>query len=94
MGGGDYDGDTVTVIFEPTIVSSFTPQPLLPGDMCQGDTPNGFFEEYFDKSSEVIRDFLETNQLELDSESAVQKYKKVILSSLERRFQVGTYSKM
>lgn len=93
MGGGDYDGDTVVVIFEPTIVSSFKPQPLLPGDLCLGDPPEGFIEQNFNKSSELIREFLASEKAKVEGETT-KKYKEVVLSSLEKRFRIGQYSKM
>lgn len=94
LGGGDYDGDTVTVIFEPTIVSAFVPEQQRADGLCSGDPPPGFVGENFEKASEIIQDFLATKQIGPDSPEALEKYRRVLLSSLQTDMMVGRYSIM
>ncbi|KAF8320917.1 hypothetical protein DL93DRAFT_2224613 [Clavulina sp. PMI_390] len=91
MGGGDYDGDTVIVIFEPDIVNAFRNAPLLPGGLCQGDPPEGFIEKFFDNSPEMLDEHLEKKK---DPTAVVRVLQKAAVAPLENDYDVGMYSKM
>ncbi|KAF8320916.1 hypothetical protein DL93DRAFT_2224612 [Clavulina sp. PMI_390] len=91
LGGGDYDGDTVVVIFEPEIVNAFRNAPLLPNGLCQGDPAPDFIEKYFDKSVQRLDQFL---RVESDHGVILKILQKMLLAPLVNQNTVGMYSTM
>ena len=58
LGGGDYDGDTVNVIWEPSLVDSFTN-----ADLSHADLPDDFEAENFDKEVVKVEELVQAVEL-------------------------------
>ena len=90
LGGGDYDGDTVVVIWDPAIVNSFTNAPLDGNGLCQGDPPEDFIEKNFDRSVELLSDYMKSMP---EGEGDVTRdLQKRLLAPLVNGSVVGYYS--
>lgn len=90
LGGGDYDGDTVIVMWEPTIVDAFQNAPLTPHGLCPADPPENFMADNFIKSSQLLETLLSTSPPDA-LESNLQQ---ALLAPLEHETVVGQYSVM
>jgi RNA-dependent RNA polymerase len=90
LGGGDYDGDTVIVIWEPEIVGSFNNAPLDRDGLCQGDPPADFIEKNFDKSAQRLSNYI--NGMPADQGEVTRDLQKWLLAPLVNESVVGYYS--
>ena len=88
LGGGDYDGDTVLLIWQPEIVSDFQNAPT-----CKADPPPGFEEKNFEKEAKTVATFLAETDRE-NPESQARKAQLYLLSALSTGGAVGLYSNM
>jgi len=90
LGGGDYDGDTVIIIWDPAIVNSFTNAPLDSNGLCAGDPPEDFIAKNFDKSVVRISDYMKT--MPANEGEATKDLQKWLLAPLVNESVVGQYS--
>lgn len=90
LGGGDYDGDTVIVIWDPIIVNAFQNAPLRADGLCQGDPPDDFIGENFDKSSLKVSEILQSTAGDPDGLAKVLQC--ALLAPLVHESIVGHYS--
>ena len=90
LGGGDYDGDTVIIIWDPAIVNSFTNAPLDSNGLCAGDPPEDFLAKNFDKSVVRISDYMES--MPANEGEAAKDCQKWLLAPLVNESVVGQYS--
>ncbi len=89
LGGGDYDGDTVLLIWQPEIVSDFQNT-----NICKADPPPGFEERNFEKEAKSVATFLRETDGERDPEGQAREAQKFLLSGLLSNGAVGQYSHM
>lgn len=89
LGGGDYDGDTVIVIWEPEIVNAFHNAPLRPNGLSQGDPAPDFISEFFDKSVRRVDEVLQSTHNERD---LTQTLRGTLLAPIINKSVVGLYS--
>lgn len=89
LGGGDYDGDTVIIIWEPQIVDAFRNAPLDANGLCQGDPAPDFISTYFDKSVQRLDAFLQAAH---DEEETTRTLQKALLAPIVNGSVVGQYS--
>jgi hypothetical protein len=76
LAGGDYDGDTATIIFDSALV-----EPFVQADDGIANTPGGFEEENFEKELIKGDDFLE--QLSgADEETLIRNYHTFLLGAV------------
>ena len=87
LGGGDYDGDTCTLIWDPPIVESFNNTPLRDGGLCDGDPPDDFLANNFLYTSANLADLCTGDQRTLEEE-----LKKSLATPVD--IVVGSYSVM
>jgi hypothetical protein len=92
LGGGDYDGDTVIVIWEATIVDSFQNAPLDGNGLCPGDLPEDFIQTNFDRSAERLSNCID--KLSADKGEVTKSLQKWLLAPLVNESVVGQYSIM
>ena len=85
---GDYDGDRVHCIWEPSIV-----EPFQNADPKHADPPPNL-SELFDVKNETVKEFLERVPLTSSTSYQVQELQQVIMAPLRDLFVVGTYSTM
>lgn len=85
LSGGDYDGDTVSVIWEKRIVDQFKNAPLH-----LADPPKGLRDE-FEERNERVDDFIERVR-DLSVEDRRKELQKVLLGALVDSSIVGQYS--
>ncbi|KAG1886291.1 RNA dependent RNA polymerase-domain-containing protein [Suillus subluteus] len=83
LGGGDYDGDTVTVVWSKRLVENFNTAPLC-------TAPAGLSDD-FEREVEHVKDF-DRRVLELPKKEARIALQKVLLLGLAET-KVGLYSK-
>ena len=83
LGGGDYDGDTVQIIWEPSLVDSFRN-----ADPAYADTPEDFIEENFEKELVTVREVLEKTE-DLASEAGIGAMQRFLLGGIEGDFLTG-----
>lgn len=88
LGGGDYDGDTVLIIWEPALVNQFTNSPT-----CLGDPPEDFLEKNFDREVKPASELLDKlSSLAIqDRDAALQK---PFLAGIGAPPTVGQYSNL
>ena len=88
LGGGDYDGDTVLLIWQPEIVDDFQNAPE-----CLGDPPDDFIETNFVKEIETVTEFNQRvgDQPIEKKETELQRH---LLAALAHTAVVGSYSVM
>lgn len=84
LSGGDYDGDTATVIYEPALV-----EPFHNADEAIATTPLSFEEENFEKEFVKGTDFLSELKGEGD-ETMVRNYQHFLLGSIQDDKTTGT----
>ena len=86
LGGGDYDGDTVLLIWQPEIVNDFQN-----ATECLGDPPDDFIGTNFVKEIETVTEFNQRvrNQPTAQKEKQLQRH---LLASLAHTAVVGSYS--
>ena len=84
---GDYDGDKVTVIWQPEIVSRFKNA----SDRFASPPPG--FDAAFEKSKETVEDLFRRVPPERDHALHVRELQKYLLGSLRNQAAVGLYSK-
>ncbi|KAF8342289.1 RNA dependent RNA polymerase-domain-containing protein [Cantharellus anzutake] len=89
LGGGDYDGDTVLLIWQPEIVSDFEN-----AKTCRADPPADFEKRNFETEPKKVTTFLEETDGEKHPESQARKAQKYLLSALSDPSVVGRYSIM
>lgn len=89
LGGGDYDGDTVIVIWEPEIVNAFHNAPLRPNGLSQGDPTPDFISIFFDKSVRRVEEALQDTR---NVEHSAQTLRGTLLAPLINKSMVGQYS--
>lgn len=87
LAGGDYDGDTALVMWNPEMVSSFTN-----ADDSYADPPTGL-EAGFTKSAETGAHFLRSLE-GLSLEQRTQRYQHYLLGGLQDPSLIGQYSTM
>lgn len=92
LGGGDYDGDTVIIIWDPTIVNAFRSEPLGTDGLCQGDPPEDFIENNFDKSSLKMSEIISTTAGKPDECAKILQ--RELLAPLVHKSIEGHYSVM
>ncbi|KAF9254994.1 hypothetical protein L218DRAFT_1082074 [Marasmius fiardii PR-910] len=86
LAGGDYDGDRVTVIWDPELVAPFT------------NSPEGFskeppkVKECFDEKTEKAHEFTIRHFLLLTDWARIQSLQVYLLGGLQERYLVGAYS--
>ena len=83
LGGGDYDGDTVQVIWDSEIVSSFRD-----ADESIADTPQTFEKDNFANHVVKCGEFLET-LADHDEETRIANYQAFLLSALRDEHLAG-----
>lgn len=88
LGGGDYDGDTVILIWEPEIVEPFTN-----ASTCRGDPPPGFIETNFARELRTTADYA-TKLSGLTSHEREQELQDALLYSIGASSAVGLYSNL
>ncbi|KDQ11268.1 hypothetical protein BOTBODRAFT_177510 [Botryobasidium botryosum FD-172 SS1] len=85
LGGGDYDGDTVTVIWDPSIVDNF-----VNADPSFADPPSDLLDD-FERQTESVKDF-EARTSGVEPSIRLTEIQKYLLSALKDTVVVGTYS--
>ncbi|SRR6266404_1833082 len=85
---GDYDGDRVECIWEPSIVEHFRN-----ADRKHADPPENL-SELFDVKNETVKDFLERVPPTTGATYQIQELQHVFMAPLRDLFVVGTYSTM
>ncbi|KAG7091934.1 hypothetical protein E1B28_008326 [Marasmius oreades] len=86
LAGGDYDGDRVTVIWNPALVAPFTNSP----DKFSVEPPH--IKQCFNEETETVKQFsIRHYQLSHDSER-IKSLQGYLLGGLQDRFLVGLYS--
>lgn len=83
LGGGDYDGDTVLIIWEPSLV-----EPFQNADPVYADTPRDFIQENFEKELVTVREVLEKTE-DMASEAGIGAMQKFLLGGIEGDFLTG-----
>ncbi|KAI0033844.1 RNA dependent RNA polymerase-domain-containing protein [Vararia minispora EC-137] len=83
LSGGDLDGDTAWITWEPSLVESFTNTPLVV-------PPSTFISGNFERNGERLSDFCE--RLKNDSDRFAQELVQALLGGMSDR-KVGLYSK-
>nr|XP_018264757.1 uncharacterized protein I303_02936 [Kwoniella dejecticola CBS 10117]OBR86915.1 hypothetical protein I303_02936 [Kwoniella dejecticola CBS 10117] len=86
LGGGDYDGDTVTLVWHHELVRPFR---NAPDEVAE--TPHDFEEQNFDKSVVKGTAFLDTIK-DLDEPGQIKEYQKWLLDAVLGDPLTGTYS--
>ncbi|KDQ17270.1 hypothetical protein BOTBODRAFT_156039 [Botryobasidium botryosum FD-172 SS1] len=85
LGGGDYDGDTVTVIWDKKIVDSF-----VNANVDFAEPPENLMDS-FERKNETIADF-EFRTASLQPRERTVEVQRYLLSSLQDTTIVGAYS--
>lgn len=83
LGGGDYDGDTVQVIWEPEIV-----EPFRNASDKLAEQPEWFVKENFEKETVKVHEVLEKVEGE-DEEVRIREMQKFLLGGLDGESLVG-----
>ncbi|RXK35887.1 hypothetical protein M231_06851 [Tremella mesenterica] len=86
LGGGDYDGDTVQIIWDPEIVG-----PFKNADDSFADTPQDFEKQNFVKDIVKGHEFLAALD-GVSEETLVANYQSFLLAALKDDHLAGTYS--
>lgn len=76
LAGGDYDGDTATVIFDPALVD-----PFVQAEDCIANTPEGFEEENFEKELVTGDHFLDRLS-GADEDTLIRNYQTFLLGAV------------
>lgn len=77
LGGGDYDGDTVQIIWEPVLV-----EPFRNADSRLADTPEGFVRDNFEKELVSVKDVLQATG-DMASEAGISAMQRFLLGGIE-----------
>lgn len=88
LGTGDYDGDRVDCIWEPSVVEHFQN-----ADPKYAEPPANL-SELFDVKNETVNEFLERVPPTSTKSHQVQELQQVFMAPLRDLFVVGTYSSM
>jgi len=76
LAGGDYDGDTATIIFDPALVD-----PFVQAEDHISNTPEGFEEENFEK--ELVKgDYFLDRLSGADEETMIRNYQTFLLGAI------------
>ncbi|KAF8581588.1 hypothetical protein K439DRAFT_1353522 [Ramaria rubella] len=86
LGGGDYDGDTVHVIWEPTIVTAFR----RPDDKFADPPPN--LDNAFEKDTLTVEEFLKNHEEKHEALAMSDSLQDYLLAALKDVSLVGQYS--
>lgn len=89
LGGGDYDGDTVLVIWEPSLVRQFTN-----ADECYGDPPKDFLDKNFERQVKSTKEFLKELSDTNNIDERDQRLQTWLLSGIGGTMTVGQYSNL
>ena len=86
LGGGDYDGDTVTIYWDPALV-----EPFQNADEQFADVPEGFIDHNFEKEVVKVNEFIEAlKQASADEEMVIANQQRYLLGALEDDKSAGT----
>lgn len=88
LGGGDYDGDTVILVWEPEVVDPFTN-----AQVCRGDPPTGFLEENFSRELRTTAEYA-IKLSRLPSALHEDEIQDALLQSIGGSSEVGLYSNL
>ena len=77
LGGGDYDGDTVQIIWEPVLV-----EPFSNADPRLADTPEGFVRDNFEKELVSVKDVLQATG-DMASEAGISAMQRFLLGGIQ-----------
>jgi len=86
LGGGDYDGDTVIVLWDPELVRQFTNV-----QECRGDPPDDFIEANFHKEIRKVDEYA-SSLAHMGPTEKEDEAKKYLLAGLGGVTLVGQYS--
>lgn len=89
LGGGDYDGDTVILVWEPELVGPFANAPA-----CRGDPPAGFVEANFKTTETRTTEEYATALARLDHEMQELELQGALLNNIGGSSTVGQYSNL
>ena len=79
LGGGDYDGDTVTLYWDPALV-----EPFQNSADHYADVPEGFEETNFEKEVVKVKDFLDALKKDgADEETMIANQQSFLLGALQ-----------
>jgi len=86
LGGGDYDGDTVTLYWDPELVEPFTN-----AEEHYADVPEDFVQTNFEKDVVKVDDFLKALKKEgADEEMIIANQQRFLLSALQDDKSAGS----
>ncbi|KAI0264673.1 RNA dependent RNA polymerase-domain-containing protein [Gloeopeniophorella convolvens] len=88
LGTGDYDGDRVDCIWQPSIVQDFSNAHPKYAD------PPSDLDSYFQIKNETVKDFLHRVPSTADAEFQIKELQHILLAPLQDSFTVGYYSNM
>ncbi|KAI9508083.1 RNA dependent RNA polymerase-domain-containing protein [Russula earlei] len=88
LGTGDYDGDIVVCIWQPSIVEMFSN-----ADPKHMEPPSDL-EDHFDIKNETVKEFLERVPQTSPTSHQIQELQMVLMAPLSDLYVVGTYSTM
>lgn len=83
LGGGDYDGDTVQIIWEPQLVERFRN-----ADPALADTPEGFIEDNFEKELVTVQEELDASD-NMSGEAGIVSMQWYLLGGIEGDLLTG-----
>lgn len=86
LGGGDYDGDTVIVIWDPELVGQFTN-----ASECRGDPPDNFLQANFNREVRTVDEYT-ASLARMTPKEQEDEAKKYLLAGLGGVALVGQYS--
>lgn len=86
LGGGDYDGDTVIVLWDPELVNQFTN-----AVECRGDPPDNFLDTNFNREVRAVDEYT-SSLARMTLAQQEDEAKKYLLAGLGGIALVGQYS--